>query len=157
MELISHWPLEVNEPDGDLSRSRLVPVHGVSFSQCDYGLKLLVMVPLSQSTNQLQRFVWILILHHLHVKVGWVSGLDVNLEGGRIFCTVLEKALWVFDRFGRLIAFLSESEFQRRLNNKVSGFVVSWNVPNKQGAARETLLFACRCLCTNCPNEGCWH
>lgn len=45
-----HWLVEVDEPDGDLSRRCLVPVDGVAFGQCDHWLELLVVFSLTQGT-----------------------------------------------------------------------------------------------------------
>lgn len=82
-------------------------MHGVSFPESDDGLELLVVIPLPQSSLQHQRLVWILIFHHLHVKVGWVPGLDVNLRGNFTGCF----SDGAFDVCDGLIGVLLETAF----------------------------------------------
>lgn len=65
-QLDTHSLVEVNEPDGELGRGRLVPVDGVALLQSDNRLVLLVVGAPGQGPLQVERTTGEVILDDLH-------------------------------------------------------------------------------------------
>lgn len=75
----THSLVEVDEPDGELGRGRLVPVDGVALPQGDDGLVLLVVGAPGQSPLQVERVAGEVILDDLHSQITGLVGLNVHL------------------------------------------------------------------------------
>lgn len=75
----THSLVEVDEPDGELGRGRLVPVDGVALLQGDDGLVLLVVGAPGQGPLQVERVAREVILDDLHPQITGLEGLNVHL------------------------------------------------------------------------------
>lgn len=54
-------------------------MYGVALGECDHWLELLVVFPLAQSALQHQGAIGVFVPHDVHVDVGRVTYLDVDL------------------------------------------------------------------------------
>lgn len=71
--------VEVDEPDGKLSRGCLVPVDGVALLQGDDRLVLLVVGAPGKGPLQVEGVAREVVLDDLHAQVAALVGLDVHL------------------------------------------------------------------------------
>lgn len=75
----SHVLVEVDEPDGKLSRGCLVPVDGIALLQGDDRLILLVVGAPGEGPLQVEGVAGEVILDDLHAQIAALVGLDVHL------------------------------------------------------------------------------